>query len=97
MTMITQDEQGRARPDDQAADTAPLHPAVADLLKFFEWHTVDENTNEAIDAVRGMYAALARWSAHTLPSGPEQTTALRKLLEAKDCAVRAVIPRRAGD
>ncbi len=26
-----------------------------------------------------------------LPSNPERTTALRKLLEAKDCAVRAVL------
>jgi hypothetical protein len=27
----------------------------------------------------------------TLPRNPERTTALRKLLEAKDCAVRASI------
>jgi hypothetical protein len=27
----------------------------------------------------------------TLPSNPEKTTALRKLLEAKDCAVRALL------
>jgi len=27
----------------------------------------------------------------TVPSNPERTVALRKLLEAKDCAVRAVI------
>ena len=27
----------------------------------------------------------------TLPSNPERTVALRKLLEAKDCAVRALI------
>lgn len=26
-----------------------------------------------------------------IPSNPERTTALRKLLEAKDCAVRAVL------
>ena len=27
----------------------------------------------------------------TLPSNPERTVALRKLLEAKDCAVRALL------
>jgi len=29
--------------------------------------------------------------AVTAPDGPEKTQALRKLLEAKDCAVRAVV------
>ena len=45
-----------------------------------------------IDTIRGMYGALAQWTASTIPSGPEQTTAIRKLIEAKDCAVRAAIP-----
>jgi hypothetical protein len=34
---------------------------------------------------------LARELAATLPLSSESTTALRKLLEAKDCAVRAVL------
>jgi len=34
--------------------------------------------------------------AHTLPRNPERTTALRKLLEAKDCAVRAVLYKEPG-
>jgi hypothetical protein len=29
---------------------------------------------------------------NTLPDGPEKTTGLRKLLEAKDCFVRANLP-----
>jgi hypothetical protein len=33
---------------------------------------------------------LAHWIAANIPSGPERTVALRKLLEAKDAAVRAV-------
>lgn len=33
----------------------------------------------------------------TIPSGPERTVALRKLVESKDCAVRAVIEGMKGD
>jgi hypothetical protein len=36
-------------------------------------------------------AALADEMIHTLPAGPELTVGLRKLLEAKDCFVRAAI------
>jgi hypothetical protein len=35
------------------------------------------------------FGDMARWIAETLPRNPERTVALRKLLEAKDCAVRA--------
>ena len=37
------------------------------------------------------FAQLAHTLVHTLPRNPERTVALRKLLEAKDCAVRAVL------
>ena len=36
-----------------------------------------------------MFGDLAEWVVRALPSNPERTVALRKLLEAKDCAVRA--------
>lgn len=35
------------------------------------------------------FAALARWIVDSIPSSPERTVALRKVLEGKDCAVRA--------
>ncbi len=35
------------------------------------------------------FGDLAQHIVDTLPSNPERTVALRKLLEAKDCAVRA--------
>jgi len=40
------------------------------------------------------FADLAQHIIQTLPAGPERTVALRKLLEAKDCAVRAVLEAR---
>lgn len=36
---------------------------------------------------------LAHKMAEDLPGGPELTTGLRKLLEAKDCLVRAALPQ----
>jgi hypothetical protein len=40
------------------------------------------------------FADLADWMSDNLPDGAEKTTSLRKLLEAKDCAVRAAIEGR---
>lgn len=40
---------------------------------------------------RDIYGSLRRADAR--PDGPELTVALRKLLEAKDAAVRAALPR----
>jgi hypothetical protein len=38
-----------------------------------------------------VFCELAAQVEETLPSNPEKTVALRKLLEAEDCAVRAVL------
>jgi len=38
-----------------------------------------------------MFALLANEIVATIPRNPERTVALRKLLEAKDCAVRAML------
>lgn len=37
------------------------------------------------------YYNLAIWMKENLPSNAESTVAMRKLLEAKDCAVRSVL------
>ena len=42
-------------------------------------------------------SALAEQMIYELPDGPELTAGLRKLLEAKDCFVRARIAQTAGD
>ena len=44
-----------------------------------------------LQTVSKPFGDLARELAATLPYNAESTTALRKLLEAKDCAVRAVL------
>jgi hypothetical protein len=61
------------------------------MLQFFEKQPITHSEENEIGDIRSMYASLARWIEATLPQNPERTTALRKLLESKDCAVRARI------
>lgn len=55
------------------------------LLQFFEYKHLPEH----LQAISRPFGDLAAWIEATLPDNPERTTALRKTLEAKDCAVRA--------
>lgn len=57
------------------------------LLQFFAY----EHLPAHLQSVSKPFGDLARDLAANLPKNPESTTALRKLLEAKDCAVRAVL------
>jgi hypothetical protein len=55
------------------------------LRQFF----VFEHLRGDLQEISRRFADLAAELDQTLPDNPEKTTALRKLLEAKDCAVRA--------
>ena len=55
------------------------------ILKFFAYGHLPE----PLQAVSRPFEELAQRMAETLPAGPEVSAGLRKLLEAKDCAVRA--------
>jgi hypothetical protein len=55
------------------------------LLQFFVWGHLRDDLKET----SRNFAELAGWIVTNLPRNPERTVALRKLLEAKDCAVRA--------
>jgi hypothetical protein len=57
------------------------------LMQFFKYDHLPEH----LQAVSKPFGDLAQAIVDTLPQNPERTTALRKLLEAKDCAVRALI------
>lgn len=57
------------------------------LLQFFAYKHLPEN----LQRVSERFCLLAYIIADTLPRNPERTVALRKLLEAKDCAVRAAL------
>jgi ferritin-like protein len=57
------------------------------LLQFFRY----EHLPLHLQGTSMPFAGLADHLEATLPNNPEKTVALRKLLEAKDCAVRAVL------
>lgn len=64
------------------ADTAPTEH----ILQFFAFAHLPEH----LQAISAPFATLAD-TVMLLPRNPERTVALRKLLEAKDAAVRAAI------
>lgn len=55
------------------------------LLQFFAYDHLRPELQEHSKP----FGDLAKHLCETLPRNPERTVALRKLLEAKDCAVRA--------
>ena len=61
------------------------HPSVSGVLQFFKYAHLPAHLQEISKPV----AELALSMADTLPENPELTVGLRKLLEAKDCFVRA--------
>jgi hypothetical protein len=58
------------------------------ILKYFEY----EHLPPALAAISKPFCELARQMSDDLPQGAETAACLRKLLEAKDCAVRANLP-----
>lgn len=55
------------------------------MLQFFEY----KHLPIELQLISGQFGKLAEYIVEALPSNLERTVALRKLLEAKDCAVRA--------
>ncbi len=63
------------------------HPATVSITKYFEHAHLPAH----LAAVSKPCHDLAEFMVNTLPDGPELTAGLRKLLEAKDCLVRAAL------
>ena len=64
-----------------------MKSSATSLLQFFEY----DHLPPKLQSVSKPFGDLAHLIYSSLPSNPETTTCLRKLLEAKDCAVRAVL------
>lgn len=60
------------------------HPSIASVLQYFDFRHLPE----PLQAMSRKFAVLA-YEIADVSGGPEATVALRKLLEAKDAAVRA--------
>lgn len=78
-----------------------MHPSIEHILQFFEYHHLPPHLSMVSKPFHDLAWALAE-GEHSPQSGavttgrgpiegPEATVALRKLLEAKDAAVRAVL------
>lgn len=59
------------------------------IMQFFAWQHLPPH----LQAVSQPFGELAEKIEATIPRNPERTVALRKLLEAKDAAVRAVVAK----
>lgn len=57
------------------------------MMRFFAYEHLPAHLQDS----SAMFYNLALKIVRNIPRNPERTVALRKLLEAKDCAVRAVL------
>ena len=57
------------------------------IMKYFEYGHLPDH----LQAVSKPFGDLAEKLNDVLPDGPEKSAGLRKLLEAKDCMVRAML------
>ena len=62
-----------------------MHPSTEHILQFFKYSHLPEDLAEPSKVIW----EVAHKMATELPQNQELTTGLRKLLEAKDCFVRA--------
>ena len=59
------------------------------IMQFFAYSHLPAH----LQAISKPFGDIAELILETLPRNPERTVALRKLLEAKDCAVRAFLAK----
>lgn len=78
--------EGSAHQGREAANMTSLTLAEP-LMQWFRYKHLPDH----LQPTSRMFADLASDIMETLPANPERTEALRKLLEAKDCGVRAVL------
>lgn len=67
------------------SDATPVDP----LLKYFAFDHLPAHLKDTSRSV----SETAEWMDHNLPDGPEKSAGMRKLLEAKDCFVRAALEK----
>lgn len=60
---------------------------MGNLIQFFAYSHLPEH----LQTISRPFNDIAMFMLNSLPANPESTVAMRKLLEAKDCAVRAVL------
>lgn len=66
-----------------------MNETIEPIIQFFAY----DHLREDLKTVSRSFGLLAGELVATLPRNPERTVALRKLLEAKDAAVRAKLAK----
>lgn len=66
-----------------------MHPSTAQLLELFAYSHLPKHLQEISKPFHDLANRVVQ---EPTERGSEQTTCLRKLLEAKDCAVRMKVP-----
>jgi hypothetical protein len=74
--------------------TASRHPGTREIAQWFGYSHLPDGAPRRMSAE---VAELAEWVITELPDSPELTAGLRKLLEAKDCFVRAAVAAQTGN
>ena len=73
-----------------ALDTADRHPSTAHIARYFDSAHLPDDLRPIAEACEDLAAEMLL----VLRDGPELSAGLRKLLEAKDCFVRAQVDTR---
>lgn len=73
--------------EDITARLAGRHPSTVHIARYFAY----AHLPASLAGISAACATLALDMIRQLPDGPELTAGLRKLLEAKDCMVRAAL------
>jgi hypothetical protein len=81
---VTESEDPKPSEAPAHHDRYPEH-----IMQFFEYAHLPAPLQQTSER----FAKLADWAVHNLPRNAERTVALRKLLEAKDAAVRAQLAK----
>ena len=63
---------------------------MMDPLRFFRYEHMPPN----LQPVAAAFYQTASWVVDEIPSSAERSAGLRKLLEARDCAIRATVDAR---
>lgn len=77
-----------AKESDHLGDAFKEATATEPIMKYFAYSHLPDRLQESSRP----FGELALFMFRTLPRSAERAAGLRKLLEAKDCAVRAALP-----
>lgn len=69
-------------------ESAQQTKSPSPILRYFAYEHLPPHLQE----VSKVFGDLARHLDQSIPDGPEKSAGLRKMLEAKDCLVRAKLP-----